>query len=727
MKSIKKILIFFALFLSIKNFSQNQKIDSLLGELKKWDGKVGLAADTNLYNICFKLGKQFRTINPDSAILFFKTCVVKSIQLKDDLKSAESNRQIGWCYFISGNFNAAKRKYDSTLLILKSASSSAKSNIISKKIETLCFGNLGSLYVKKGDYNLAISFLYQALKINEELENNVGAISNLNELGVVYLQTRNSTKAIYYLSQALAKNKLFGDKVTEASLQANLGNLYYDAQDYQKALDFYLKSLENHESLKSSSGNVLNYIGIANCHLKLKNYSLSLEYFKKSLVLIEKINDRASLVAVYINLSELYSSQKKDVTAESYLKQAVEIAKELELKEHLAAVYYNLSNLYARNNRPALALEAYKKHIQYRDSLESEENQKALVQKEMQYEFAKKQAADSLKVVQEKQVAQVKLDEEKSRNKLRLILGSVVLLLVIVFAAFMYNRFKVTQKQKTVIELKEKETQHQKHIIEEKHKEITDSINYAERIQRSFLATQQDLDAHLKDYFILFKPKDVVSGDFFWSASLSPIALSQNDRRFYLATADSTGHGVPGAIMSLLNITSLERALEHHSNPDDVLNHTRKTIIERLKKDGSTDGGKDGMDCSLLCFDFENKKLQIAAANNPVWIVRNSKELIEIKPDKMPVGKHDKQDTPFTLHEIDLQTGDVVYTLTDGFPDQFGGDAGKKFMIKKLREYILTIVHLPMQKQKSALEDTFIKWIGPHEQIDDVTLIGIRV
>ena len=272
--------------------------------------------------------------------------------------------------------------------------------------------------------------------------------------------------------------------------------------------------------------------------------------------------------------------------------------------------------------------------------------------------------------------------------------------------------------EQKVIERTE-EVVRQRHIVEEKHKEITDSINYAERIQRSFLATKDLLDQNLKDHFVFFKPKDVVSGDFYFAEKLT-------NNNFLLATADSTGHGVPGAIMSLLNITSLEKAIENQDQPSDILNTTRKIIIERLKNDGSTEGGKDGMDCSVICFDFKKKKIIISAANNPVWIVRGS-ETIEIKPDKMPVGKHDKQDVSFTQQTIDIKKGDVIYTLTDGFSDQFGGSLGKKFMSKKLRELLSKNAHLPMEEQRSILENTFISWVGDLEQIDDVTLIGVRV
>jgi len=351
----------------------------------------------------------------------------------------------------------------------------------------------------------------------------------------------------------------------------------------------------------------------------------------------------------------------------------------------------------------------------------------------------------------------------------------VVYVVLFFSVLFGFNAIRTRQLQQRQIKLQEKieeataEIKEQKHLIEEKHKEITDSINYAERIQRSFMATKKHLDDHLNtsvtssevekltgsgldsarpdndNYFIFFKPKDVVSGDFYWSATL-------NNGNFALVTADSTGHGVPGAIMSLLNITSLEKAIENTSSPSEILNHTRNVIIDRLKKDGSEEGGKDGMDCSLCVYDFKNKKLHLSAANNPVWIVRFSDtealevsgskvastlrdpqgsatnaEVIEIKPDKMPVGKHDRQDQSFTEKEIELQTGDIIYTLTDGFPDQFGGEKGKKFMSKNLREHLVSISHLPMNEQRKNLEETFNSWVGSLEQVDDVTVIGIKI
>ncbi|MCB9198070.1 MAG: SpoIIE family protein phosphatase [Flavobacteriales bacterium] len=273
--------------------------------------------------------------------------------------------------------------------------------------------------------------------------------------------------------------------------------------------------------------------------------------------------------------------------------------------------------------------------------------------------------------------------------------------------------------QKAEAEKQRDIAEHQKHLVEEKNNEILDSINYAERIQRSFLATKEVLDENLKDYFVFFRPKDVVSGDFYWGAEL-------NDGKFAWSVADSTGHGVPGAIMSLLNISSLEKSIETETSPEKILGKTREIIINRLKKDGSADGGKDGMDCNLLVIDQERSTLTFASANNPVVVIRGG-EILEFKGDKIPVGKHDRDQESFTLQTLQLQKGDVIYALTDGFPDQFGGEKGKKFMIKNLKNKFLEIAHLSMSEQEQLLGQEFDSWKEGHEQIDDVCIIGVRV
>ncbi len=284
------------------------------------------------------------------------------------------------------------------------------------------------------------------------------------------------------------------------------------------------------------------------------------------------------------------------------------------------------------------------------------------------------------------------------------------------------KQLEQTVEERTAeVVLQKDEAEHQKDLVQEKQKEILDSINYAKRIQYSLLAGEDLLNENLKNYFLFFKPKDVVSGDFYWAEKLS-------NGNFAIVAADSTGHGVPGAIMSILNISCLSEAViaDKQLQPADILNAARKKIISHLLNDGSAEGGKDGMDASLICFDLKNQKMTYAAANNPVWIVRGT-EFIALKADRMPIGKHDRDSVPFVQHEVSLQDGDMVYAITDGFPDQFGGPKGKKFKYKQLEKLLMSIASQSMEAQKQKLDEAFENWRGDLEQVDDVTIVGIRI
>ncbi len=288
---------------------------------------------------------------------------------------------------------------------------------------------------------------------------------------------------------------------------------------------------------------------------------------------------------------------------------------------------------------------------------------------------------------------------------------NLVFLFFITIIFFTFFRRENVLFQKAILE--------QKDIIEEKQKEILDSIAYAKRIQFSLLASQNLLRSNLPDHFVLFKPKDVVSGDFYWA--------TPTPEGFIYITADCTGHGVPGAFMSLLNISKLSQVINENkiNRPDIILNHIRTEIINALNAEGSEES-KDGMDAVLCKLDIPNMKLQYAAANNPFYIIRN-KELIVCKADKMPVGKGHDDTLSFTFNEIALQKGDLIYTFTDGYADQFGGVKGKKFKYKQLEEMLLSIHTLPLEDQSKMLDEKFETWKGKLNQVDDVLIIGVKV
>ncbi len=300
---------------------------------------------------------------------------------------------------------------------------------------------------------------------------------------------------------------------------------------------------------------------------------------------------------------------------------------------------------------------------------------------------------------------------------------------------------------KSVLGKYEKAALIQKLQIEARNKEITDSINYAQRIQFALLANRELMKKHLPEHFILFLPKDIVSGDFYWATSPHPQPLSlrrgvdamggrgegdkeanPSNQLFFLAVCDSTGHGVPGAFMSLLNISFLNEAVNERklTLPNEILNYVRGRLIESLRSELDEEGGKDGMDCVLLCFEKGSNTLKFSCAQNPLILIRGT-EVIRYTPDRMPVGKSPNDQQPFTLQTIDLQKGDCIYALTDGYADQFGGPKGKKFRQKSLLDKLMAGSKMSMEDQKNILARELEEWKQDLEQVDDVCVIGIRV
>jgi serine phosphatase RsbU (regulator of sigma subunit) len=306
-----------------------------------------------------------------------------------------------------------------------------------------------------------------------------------------------------------------------------------------------------------------------------------------------------------------------------------------------------------------------------------------------------------------------KIEEQKS-----IIWLSILFLLIVSALGIMaYRSYRLKNAANILISVQKEEIEEQHDALEEQHREITDSINYAKRIQDAILPPLSLVHQHIPDSFILYQPKDIVAGDFYW--------MEKVDDNIIFAAADCTGHGVPGAMVSVVCHNAMNRSVREFKliEPSKILDKTRDIVVETFEK-GQEDV-RDGMDIALCTINKKTKKLFFSGANNGLYFIRNG-ELTQYKADKQPIGKYDDA-KPFTQHEIDLEKGDVIYTFSDGYPDQFGGEKGKKYMYKKFRDLLLSIHHKPMEEQHQLLVDSFENWRGNLEQVDDVCIIGVKI
>jgi phosphoserine phosphatase RsbU/P len=339
-------------------------------------------------------------------------------------------------------------------------------------------------------------------------------------------------------------------------------------------------------------------------------------------------------------------------------------------------------------------------------------------------------------------IANVVFYELNSRLSLEefLINGGLLTLTVLVFCLFLIRtRYRLTYSEirnrmylehsKVLIEQKHTEVvrqkveiQEQRDAIEIKNREITDSIHYARTIQRSTIPTEESFASHFKSAFVLFRPKDIVSGDFYW--------IHETDDRIFYATADCTGHGVPGGFMTMLGLSFLDEIIggKQITDPAEVLDLLRERIISTLNQKGEIGENKDGMDITVCCIDKASGKLVFASANNDLYVIRqleDGPDLAEYKANRQPCGFH-HVNSPFTAHTIQLQPGDKIYTFTDGYADQFGGPNGKKFRFKNLEDLLTEISPLEMTVQKDLLQQAMADWQQDYEQVDDMLIIGIE-
>lgn len=683
---------FFILFLtSLTLFSQrNKHLDSLIVSYTK------AISDTDRINKYADIGIYIAGQgNYTEAITYYQKIVQAFSKLYPE-KCIDTKSRIAFCYISLEEYTKA----DS--IIQQMLTESTKLNY--QKGLGLSYRNLGLINVYTGKYKEGVAYHLKALEIWEKTKNKkLWCVSN-SDLGIAFYYQGNYKKAAYYWENSLETNpnKASSDYISNCT---NLGQAYVALGNYEKATICLKKALAYYATNKKSVNYTNALMGIANIEFKRKNYNEALIYYSEIITIREEGNTRNNdLATAYLNLSLTYGNLGKHKEAIEYGLKGHQKALESEDNYVLLHVYENLSAVYAKAGNYEKAYDFSQLFTNLKDSLSGLESQKQINELDKKYQTEKKEKENQL-LNKQLEIQQI----QGKQQQFFLIISAVILVLIAFLSIILYRQNKQKQRVNLKLEIKNK-------IIEEQHKDIIDSINYAKRIQQAILKEEEHVSVHLPPHFILFKPKDIVSGDFYWAL--------EKAEYLYVTAADCTGHGVPGAFLTMLGISYLNEinACEEILTPAEILYQLRDKIVKELSRQGTT---KDGMDISLMRLNLKTNEIMWAGAFNPLWYIEKG-ILKEIKANKQPIG-YVEEPKPFTNHTLHLSTNDTIYLFTDGFADQFGGEKGKKYKYKQLEENLLANSNKSLEEQKQLLTTSFNNWKGNLEQVDDVTIIGIKI
>ncbi len=611
------------------------------------------------------LGDSYFLTQTDSAIFFYTKAFDNSKFSEDYFLLANITTMLGEMYQYGDPTKAAEYSIMAVEYADKSENNEA---IVAAHIL------LGNTHRGNKDLENAIEEYQFCLAIEESEGDSIGIARVYNNIGIVYMMSFKYDIGLEYWLQSLEIKLALGNLVSAASTMANIGLYYKDIERFDEANDYLQQALEINLKLQDYESIAFNYTVIGRMYQRKGEYKKAIDNLNLAVVYCDSNQVRFNKEEAFLGLSESYSNLGN-------YKKAYEMASELiSLRRDL----YD-----ERNNEITRELTA---------KFESEKKQKEL---ELLQSINDAQEA---KIEEEK--ANIALKEENNRY---LLIGLIFAGIAIVSVIFVLIRVRKAKK----------EIEKQKHIVDEKNREITDSISYAKRLQDAILPVQSLLNKAISENFVLYLPKDIVAGDFYWLESIEGKVL--------IAAADCTGHGVPGAMVSVVCHNALNRAVREFklSSPAKILDKVTELVIETFAM--SNHKVKDGMDISLCSIDFKSNEVVYAGANNSLYIIKKEGgELQEIKADKQPVGAYENL-KPFTDHIVKLHKGDLIYLFTDGYPDQFGGAKGKKLKYKPFKELIKKQHTRAMDDQKEILSEYIRDWRGDYEQVDDICIVGIRI
>lgn len=580
------------------------------------------------------------------------------------------------------------------------------------------YAGMGLIYREKGIYTPALKNYLLAYDYALKSKSNKRISKALIGIGVVHHIKQDHKKALYYYRKAEEANIKNDFKPGLASVYNNTGLIYSDTHDAEKALNYFRKSLKIDLEINDERGIATVYENIGLIYLnELNDSKQALENFSNSISIWRKMNDRYSVsITLHYIASALFASKNYKSCVDT-AKLSLALALESKSLSSQMSAHQWLYKAFEQLNQKDLAFDHYKNFTAIKDSISNDNGIREITEMQLNYDFEKQRDKDSIAHEFRKQIAMNKkqaIIESQQQINNWLIAGSVIMFLFIVWIWIVLQRNKKAKKEIAL----------QKLLIEQRNLEVMDSIKYASRIQNAILPPEEQVQKLIPEHFILYLPKDIVSGDFYWFEE-------RNDYLFF-AVVDCTGHGVPGAFMSIVGRNGLNDAVNIAglTSAPKILDYLNHYVNETLHQRFENSSVRDGMDIALCVLNKTTNEIDFAGANNPVWIHQKSKnDFIEFKGDKQPIGNfvglYDIK--PFNSKKIKLEKGDTMYLFSDGYADQFGGPKGKKLKYKRLKEKLITVCSNDLKFQKNSLVQLLNDWKGDMEQIDDICIVGIKL
>lgn len=729
----KKIFLFLLLnFVTIYSYAQNTKfLDSLAIAYQNTQH------DTTRIIILCNIAFEYRRNNPDTCIALSQKALKLSEKIKFPKGQGESYYHIGLGYDYKDNYSIALDYFQKSLKI--------KESLGDKRGCAKTLNNIGIIYDIQGNYPLSLDYYQKSLKIREELHDRVGISASLNNIGGIYDMEGNYVLALEYHQKSLKIKEDLKDKKGIAISFNNIGNIYEIQEKYSLALDYYQKSLKIKEELQDEEGISASLNNIGGIYDLQGNYALALEYHLKSLKIKEILNDKLGITHSFNSLAQVYQKKKDYKKSIEYAQKGLKIAQEIEALAEIQSVSQTLYSTYKLQGNYSKALQYHELYKISNDSLFNVENSKAIANLEGKANVERKEKEIAI-LNKNQEILQTAKEFQQKINYLVL----AGFFSVLIFTYFIYrSRQKEKSSKEETLQINEElhtlllTVSDQKTIIEQKNDNIIASINYALRIQNAIIPKETDLQKYL-DCFVFFRPRDIVSGDFYWFA--------EKENTKILVVADCTGHGVSGAFMAMLGNDLLNQIIHNQEihQPDLILNQMQELLHKVFAMNHEEIA--DGMDIAIIALQQEYTdnslfSLQYSGAKIPLyWVnINNStqeSQFCEIKADRIAIEGRKHSEYYYKLHTLSNQafrtdtenfvaipkyTPITFYLCSDGYQDQFGSQSKKKLLSANLKKILSKAAPLPTEQQKMFVSESFDNWKGNYRQIDDVLVVGIKL